>query len=387
MALLSSSTVAMAAILFAGCGSPADSPGTRTADRPGTLVSQRPLTNAGPALASSAAAATYMRHVSTAPDKSAIEVSGAVFLPEGVAPDGGWPVVAFAHGTTGVANDCAPTSSPVLFGNDDEVAGLLNDHKAVVMTNYQGLDGPGKAPYLDTPSSGYDVLNSARAAQTLGLPLSKDTVLVGLSQGGRATESAAETAKSYAPELKILGNVLLSPALRIDLAQSIESRTLSAAQYLILPYLVEAVRYGDSGYSDDKVLHGGLLAAAPRLESTCAGQFTAADAAVGLSATADAAQFVDDDARRVFTEYEARGNLPKTATDIPTYIARGDSDTLVDTAWGNQAVAEMCRIGIPVQDTVLPGGHEAFAAGVEQWTAWIDDRFAGTPTTATTCSR
>jgi hypothetical protein len=375
----------VATILTAGCGS--TDTNANLPDKPGKLVAQRPLTNGGPALAAAASAATYLRYVSTAPDKSAIEVSGAVFLPKGAAPHGGWQVVAFAHGTSGVVNNCAPTNSPILFGNDTVVAALLNDRKAVVMTNYQGLDGPGKAPYLDTPSSGYDVLNSVRAAQTLGLPLSKDIVLVGLSQGGRATESAAESAKTYAPELKVLGNVLLSPALRIDLAQSVGAKTLSAAQYLILPYLVEAVRYRNSGYSYDKVLHGGLLAAAPRLESTCTGQFTAEDGALAQSATAPDAQFVDADARRAFADYEANGNLPKTATDIPTYISRGDNDTLVNTVWGNQAVTDMCRIGIPVQDTLLSGGHDAFAAGVEQWTAWINDRFAGAPATATTCRR
>jgi hypothetical protein len=42
------------------------------------------------------------RYVSTAPDQSAIEVSGAVFLPKGAAPDGGWPVVAFARGDSTV---------------------------------------------------------------------------------------------------------------------------------------------------------------------------------------------------------------------------------------------------------------------------------------------
>ncbi|WP_433196749.1 lipase family protein [Nocardia sp. CA-107356] len=310
-----------------------------------------------------------------------------MFLPKGDAPAGGWPLVAFAHGTSGVVRDCAPTNSPVLFGNDTLVAGLLDDRKAVAMTNYQGLDGPGKAPYLDALSSGYDVLDSVRAARALGLPLSTDIVLVGLSQGGRATESAAETAKTYAPELKILGNVLLSPALHVDVAQSIESKTLSPGQYLILPYLVEGVGYGDPGYSFDKVLHGESRTAAPRVEASCAGQFNAQDLAVARSATPAAAEFVDDNARRVFADFETRGNLPETATDIPTYIARGAADDLVDTAWSDLAVSEMCRIGIPVHDTVVPGGHAAFHADTAQWTAFINDRFAGAPVPATTCAR
>ena len=33
--------------------------------------------------------------------------SGAVYLPPGTPPKGGWPVIAWAHGTTGLADHCA----------------------------------------------------------------------------------------------------------------------------------------------------------------------------------------------------------------------------------------------------------------------------------------
>ncbi|MGX1770352.1 alpha/beta hydrolase, partial [Dietzia sp. NPDC055343] len=38
--------------------------------------------------------------------------TSVVFLPHGVAPEGGWPVVAWAHGTTGLGDDCAPSTQP-----------------------------------------------------------------------------------------------------------------------------------------------------------------------------------------------------------------------------------------------------------------------------------
>ncbi|WP_245746102.1 lipase family protein [Nocardia altamirensis] len=374
-------------LLAASCGSAEDTAGTEPVQRPGTLLMQRPLTNGGPLISAVTGSATYIRYLSTAPDTSTIEVSGAVYLPKGTPPEGGWPLVAYGHGTTGVADECAPTNSPGLYGNDTTVSKLLEDHRAVVMTNYQGLDGPGGAPYLDAASSGYDVLDSVRAAQALDLPVTKDVVLVGLSQGGRATESAAETAKTYAPELKILGNVLLSPALRSELAQAAQAQTLTVGQYLLLPYLVAAVRYGDPDYSFDKVLHEPLLSAAPRLEGLCTGQSTLHDFAVGQSATPAAAQFVDDAARAALADYESGGNLPKIASDIPTFISRGDKDDLVNTEWANQAVAEMCTLGTNLVDTVLPGGHEAWRARGDLVAHWITDRFAGKPVPATTCRR
>lgn len=369
-----------------GCGESAEPAGTQP-EAPGTLIAQRSLEKLDPALSAAASSATHIRYRSTAPSGASIEVSGAVFLPTGTAPAGGWPLISLAHGTSGVVSACAPTNSPTLFGSAPTVAQLLAGQHAVVMTNYQGLDGPGAAPYLDTPSSGYDVLNAARAAHATGLPIARDTVLVGVSQGGRAAESAAETAKSYAPELKIHGVLLLSPALEIRFVEPVRNQTLNAPdQYLILPYLVEAVRYGDPGFSYDRIMHGDLLTAAPRLESLCTGELTTADLALGQSATPAEARFADDAAARQVADFEARTNLPKSATALPTYIVRGDADLLVSTAWSDSAVAKMCALGTPVHDLVVPGGHEAPATVADRWLAWIGDLFAGNPIEST-CPR
>ncbi|MEV6769426.1 lipase family protein [Nocardia sp. NPDC051030] len=353
----------------------------------GRLIAQRALGNVDAAITSVMGSATYIRYRSTAPNGQPVEVSGAVFVPTGQAPAGGWPVIALAHGTSGVVSACAPTNSPELFGSAPVVAQLLGGHRAVVMTNYQGLDGPGNAPYLDTPSSGYDVLDSVRAAQALGLPLAPDTVLLGISQGGRAAESAAETAKSYAPELNIHGVVLLSPALSIQFVESVRAGQANAPeQYLILPYLVEAVRYGNPDYTYDRVIHGDLLAAAPRLESECTGDRTAADIALGQAGTPDEVRFVDDAAAQPFSDFESRTNLPKSATSLPTYIVRGDADKLVNTAWSTAAIAKMCALGSPVHDLIVPGGHDAPTPVADRWQAWIGDLFAGTPFQSTCAS-
>ncbi|MFI6998195.1 lipase family protein [Nocardia sp. NPDC050175] len=389
----------LAAIVVAACGTSTDTAEPKV-QSPGTLISKRSLGNLDPQLSSAVSSATYIRYQSTSPAGKPIEVSGAVFLPNGDAPAGGWPLIAFAHATTGVANACAPTSLPAMLDSGPAVAQILAGHRAVVMTNYQGLDGPGNAPYIDSLSSGYDVLNAVRAARATGQPLAQDTVIVGGSQGGRAAESAAETTKSYAPELNIRGVVLLSPALELRFTDGIRAGTLNAPdQYLMLPYLMAAVRYHNPGYGDDRVLHGDLLAAAPRLEKQCTNDTTPADVAVGTAATPDAARFADDAAAQPFSDFESRNNLPKSATTLPTYILRGDADVLANTAWSTEAIAKMCALGTPVHDLVVPGGHGVPVSDIVfpggngvpgnvsgQWLRWIDDLFAGTPITST-CPR
>ena len=115
-------------------------------DKPGTMLRQEPLdselglVNAG----------QQLRILYSSTDgiggKAPVAVSGAVFLPEGTPPAGGWPLVAWAHGTTGVADVCAPSwrarSSYENFYEAVVLSTWLTAGYAVVATDYQGLGTP-----------------------------------------------------------------------------------------------------------------------------------------------------------------------------------------------------------------------------------------------------
>jgi hypothetical protein len=51
-------------------------------------------------------------------------VSAVVFVPDGKPPASGWPIIAWAHGTVGIAKDCAPSQHPNLFF--DEAVAAVN---------------------------------------------------------------------------------------------------------------------------------------------------------------------------------------------------------------------------------------------------------------------
>src|ERR1700749_227428 len=74
-----------------------------------------------------------------------VAVSGTITLPKGKAPKGGWPVLTYAHGTTGIADICAPSRSGASLLSSYIYPTLrqwLKAGFAVVRTDYQGLGTP-----------------------------------------------------------------------------------------------------------------------------------------------------------------------------------------------------------------------------------------------------
>jgi pimeloyl-ACP methyl ester carboxylesterase len=140
-------------------------------------------------------------------DGEPIAVSGAIFFPSGKPPEGGWPLVAWAHGTVGTADRCAPSWA----GRSERDRAYLNawlaEGYAIVATDYEGLGTPGLHPYLATRPEAYGVLDSARAAIG-GFPdIANKVLIIGQSQGAGAAFATAATAPQYAPELNIKGTI------------------------------------------------------------------------------------------------------------------------------------------------------------------------------------
>ena len=132
-----------------------------------------------------------------------IAVSGFVATPAGEPPAGGWPLVAFAHGTTGLADICAPSHDAEEIITED---GPYLEGYAVVATDYEGLGTPGLHPYIVGRSEARGVLDSVRATQHLGgVSVTEEFVVWGHSQGGHAALHAGQHWQEYAPELKLLG--------------------------------------------------------------------------------------------------------------------------------------------------------------------------------------
>ena len=140
---------------------------------------------------------------------------GPLAIPKGKAPKGGWPVISWAHGTTGIADQCAPSRD----GANQLIVSYaypllqrwLKAGYAVVRTDYEGLGTPGDHPYLIGRSEGDSVLDAVRAARKLDKRLGKRVVIAGHSQGGQSALFAASLAPKYTPDLKVRGTVAFAP--------------------------------------------------------------------------------------------------------------------------------------------------------------------------------
>jgi hypothetical protein len=144
--------VALAAATAMGCGGNAPAqpdggldiplgaklPGDFTGSGPGTLVSAYALQDLDIELRDASSLAARISYSSTSGiDNNTGTVTGAVFVPRGQAPKGGWPTVAFGHPTTGVRSDCAPSLSRNLLNSFATVAWLLRAGFAVTVPDYQ----------------------------------------------------------------------------------------------------------------------------------------------------------------------------------------------------------------------------------------------------------
>ncbi len=144
-----------------------------------------------------------------------VRASGIVRLPSGPRPDGGWPIVSWAHGTSGLGQNCGLTDSADLIrGTAPTIDDLNRAGYAVVATDYIGLSpkSPGPHPYLQTRSEATAVIDIVRAARSLFVGLSDTWAVGGSSQGGQAALGAGHLAERYAPDLDFRGTVALAPA-------------------------------------------------------------------------------------------------------------------------------------------------------------------------------
>ena len=160
-------------------------------------------------LPGSVGAQRILYSTTTVDDRPAVG-SAAVYFPPGPAPAGGWPIVAWAHGTVGLGDSCAySVAGPSDVDRDWAYLGTwLKQGYAIVAADYAGLGTPGEHPYLNGVVEAHNVVDAVRASVDHYSQLSIKWVVVGQSQGGGAAMITARYATEFGgPELDYRGGV------------------------------------------------------------------------------------------------------------------------------------------------------------------------------------
>lgn len=175
---------------------------------PGIVESVAPLAPAATP-PGSVDAGRILYSTTTANDAPTV-ASAAVYFPPGAPPAGGWPVIAWAHGTVGLGDDCAYSiAGPGAVARDWAYLGTwLEQGYAIVAADYAGLGTPGEHPYLNGIVEAHNVVDAVKAATGQYSSLAKKWVVVGQSQGGGAAVYTARYATEFGgPELDYRGAV------------------------------------------------------------------------------------------------------------------------------------------------------------------------------------
>lgn len=157
-----------------------------------------------------AARSSRILYSSTTANDEPTTASAAVYFPAGDPPAGGWPVIAWAHGTVGIGDDCAYSiAGPGAVERDWAYLGTwLDQGYAIVAADYAGLGTPGEHPYLNGVVEAHNVVDAVKAATAHYSSLSKKWAVVGQSQGGGAAIFTARYATAFGgPELDYRGAV------------------------------------------------------------------------------------------------------------------------------------------------------------------------------------
>ncbi|WP_433732382.1 lipase family protein [Nocardia sp. CA-129566] len=192
-------------------------PVTATAEEPsapGAVVSTEPLPE--PQRLPGAAASTKVTYWTADSRDRPRTSSGAVFVPEGTPPPGGWPTISWGHGANGLGDQCAPTTIGRPAPESSYLAGLLSAGFAVVASDYIGLGTEGLPNYLDGGGEAHAVIDIVRAARRLYPAIGPIWLAQGHSQGAHAVLNTAPRARDYAPELDYRGTVATSAPPQFD---------------------------------------------------------------------------------------------------------------------------------------------------------------------------
>ncbi|GAA1891274.1 lipase family protein [Williamsia serinedens] len=344
---------------------------------PGSLVSVKPLEGNEQLEDVDARVERVVYRSTSGVDGSRTEVSGVIAIPPGTPPPGGWPVIAFGHGTTGVLDKCAPSDFSTLVGNGSMMASMIQSGFAVTLPDFQGLGVRGYLnPFLDGATYGNNMIDSVRAARNLDpTGVSTNWTAFGHSLGGLAAWGAADRDAAYGGGLSLKGTMAMAPPADMSgLADKAQAGTLTGDQRVALIFALQSLSWTNPTLDLNRY-RTPSLASKWNLLLDCTAPLDEVLKTRETVTNADLKPDTQADTDRLRTLLE-QWAVPKNPVTGPMLLMFGTKDELVDWQWTQAAADKACRIGGFIEiDKRMGEGHGDLES--DRGLPWLKDRIAG----------
>jgi pimeloyl-ACP methyl ester carboxylesterase len=318
-----------------------------------------------------------MLYVSERPNGQPAVSGGLIFIPE--IPATNRPVVAWAHGTLGQGDACAPSRSGNPLG---DMTGWIEQMMAagwvVTATDYVGLGTEGPNLYLVAEAEVHDVVNSVRAVRNFPQANAGDRYVVwGHSQGGHSSLWSGHLAPDIAPELVLLGVAAAAPAAELPLIMGAQWQ--GVVGWVIGPEVLRSWPQVYPQLQPEQIVSARGLALSDSIAEEC------------ITSAAIEGQFRTQQGQEYFAsnpidsaDWARAADLqtpPPLPTQMPVFIGQSTTDAVV-LGWPNGVLQERwCAAGstldmlwlaeVTHQDTAMVIGPTVVQ--------WLADRFANVP--------
>ncbi|GAA1613665.1 prolyl oligopeptidase family serine peptidase [Kribbella sancticallisti] len=322
------------------------------------------------------ARAHRLHYTSTGYDGRPTIVSGTVFVPPGMAPHGGWPVLSWAHGTVGIADGCANSFAGRSQRDIDYLTSWLAAGYAIVASDYEGFGTPGIHPYLNGRSEAYGLIDVVRAARQVDRSLGRKWIASGQSQGAQAVLFAGDLQRKYAPELDYRGTISTAPISQWRMTfNAVRPFTPDTAAN---PFIV--------------LILGGLKASHPKsfdpgryltafgkelyqkaLSTDC---YTSIATLAAGKKSQDLYSVDDAEAEEMLRLLEKDAEIPVREHEQPIFLAQGTADTVVFAPATTVTAEQLRAVGNDLRLAIYPGAdHNALmGAAKADILAWAAER-------------
>lgn len=336
------------------------------AGKPGELIRSEPFYEYR--LSHEVSAVRILYH-SRSPSGKDVAASGVVLFPEGAPPEGGWPVIAWAHDFTGSARTCAPSLLKNL--KDGPLLSMYTGlGYAVVASDYAGLGTSFPHAALDVRSNALDVIYSVSAARAALPQLGSRWIVVGYAQGSFVAAGVAE-AESGIADPHYLGAIAISG---VADPQEFFERLAQGPSYPMLVFLAKGTKTVYPEFQVNEMLTDKAMRLYDYVGYAC----DARSGPITLANEMLKPNWQNNSYIRQFFARNAPGRRPSSG---PFLVISGDSDPDVPSSLSARIMERLCDQRDRVFFVKYPGAAASAVLGnsISEQVSWMRARFSGFP--------